>query len=402
MEKDEEIRPDDHNLLDYLIVIAKHRKLILSITLCTALITAIISFMLAPVYRAETKILPPQQGRSNSAIELLSQLGGAAGMSAIKGAETPTELYIELLQSRSILDRIIERFDLLSLYKTQSNEGARKTLLRRFNAHNGRKSNIIDITFDDEDPKRAADIANAFVEELINLNKGLAITEASQTRLFFKEQLQDTKAALTRAEERMRGFQEQSGAVKVEAQAAALIEGVADLRAQIASKEVQLKVMKTYATAQNPDLQKLDEELKGMHEQLERLEEKSGGTSDFMPLGKVPKVGTEYIRRLRDLKFNEALYELLSKQYEAAKIDEARDSVVIQIIDKAIPPEKKIKPKKGSMIIIGTLMGMFFSVLAAFFIEHLENSTKDPENRKKVATLEDILHVNFFSKGQAK
>ena len=200
----------------------------------------------------------------------------------------------------------------------------------------------------------------------------------------------------------MRGFQEQSGAVKVEAQAAALIEGVADLRAQIASKEVQLKVMKTYATAQNPDLQKLDEELKGMHEQLERLEEKSGGTSDFMPLGKVPKVGTEYIRRLRDLKFNEALYELLSKQYEAAKIDEARDSVVIQIIDKAIPPEKKIKPKKGSMIIIGTLMGMFFSVLAAFFIEHLENSTKDPENRKKVAILEDILHVNFFSKGQAK
>lgn len=401
MEKNEEIRPDDHNLLDYLIVIAKHRKLILSITLCTALITAVISFMLSPIYRAETKILPPQQNRSNSAIELLSQLGGAAGVSAMKGMETPAELYIELLQSRSILDQIIDRFELLSLYKTESRESVRNKLLRRFKATNGRKSNIVNITFDDEDPKRAADIANAFVEELINLNKGLAITEASQTRLFFKEQLKDTKMALTRAEERLRGYQEKSGAVKVEAQAAVVIETVADLRAQIAAKEVQLKVMKTYATAQNPDLLKLEEELEGMNEQLERIEEKSVTNPDMISLGEVPKVGTEYLRRLRDLKFNEALYELLSKQYEAAKIDEAREAVVIQVIDKAIPPEKKIKPKKKSMIIIGTLMGLFFAVLAAFFIEYLENSTKDPENKKKVETLEDILRLSIFSKRHA-
>jgi tyrosine-protein kinase Etk/Wzc len=399
----EDINTDEINLLDYLIVVAKRKRLILSITLSAAIITAIISFILPPVYRAETKILPPQQSSSSLAADFLSQLGGAAGVvSAATNIKTPNDLYIELLQSRSVLDRIIDRFNLMSLYKIESREKVRSTLMDRFEVQNGRKSNIITLTVDDEDPKRAAGMANAFVDELMNLTKGLAVTEAAQRRLFFEEQLKGTKIALTKAEENLRGFQEKSGAVQVESQAKAVIESVANIRAQIAAREVQLKVMRTYATAQNPDLQKIEEELRGLNEQLLRLEEKGGRNPDpLMPIGRMPKVGTEYIRKLRDLKFNETLYELLTKQYEAAKLDEAREAVVIQVIDKALPPEKKTKPQRALMVITATLTGLFFSVLAAFFMEYMENSSKNPENKKRYETLKDTLKAeNFFKRDE--
>jgi tyrosine-protein kinase Etk/Wzc len=395
MDIKEDINPDEINLLDYLIVVAKRKRLILSITLSAAIITAIISFILPPIYRAETRILPPQQSRSSLAAEFLSQLGGVAGaVNTAANIKTPNDLYIELLQSRTVLDRIIDRFNLMSLYKQGSREETRSVLLDRFEAQNGRKSNIITLTVDDESPKRASDMANAFVDELMNLTKGLAVTEAAQRRLFFEEQLKDTKIALTKAEDNLRGFQEKSGAVQVEDQAKAVIESVANIRAQIAAREVQLKVMRTYATAQNPDLQKVEEELSGLNEQLSKLEAKSGKNPDpLVPIGRMPKVGTEYIRKLRNLKFNETLYELLSKQYEAAKLDEAREAAVIQVIDKALPPEKRVKPKRTLMIITATLTGFFFSVLAAFFMEYVETSSKDPENKKRFETFKKYFKI---------
>lgn len=384
---------DEINLLDYLIVLLKWKKFILGITLGAAIITAIISLTMPPIYRAETKILPPQQG-SSSAAQLLSQLGGAAGLvGGAVGIKTTNDLYIALLKSRLALDPIIDRLKLMEFYKAKKREDARRALASALKAQDDKKSGIVTIGVEDKDPKWAAEIANAFVEELKNLNKGFAVTEAAQRRLFFEEQLKDTKDALIRSEESVKGFQERTGAIKMDEQVRAVIEGIAQLRAQIAAKEVQLKVMQTYATPQNPDIQRAEEELRGMREQLRRLEITSGNHNPdtLMPTGRIPAVGTEYIRKLREFKYQEALYEILLKQYEAARLDEVRDAAIIQVIEKAIPPEERVKPKRRQMVMIATITGFFLSVFIAFFMEYKEKAYSDPENKERIDTFRRYL-----------
>lgn len=403
MEERQIQQEDEINLFDYLIVLLKRKRLIMGITFGAAIITAIISLIMPPIYRAETKILPPQQG-SSMATQFLSQLGSAAGLvgGAVGGAvgiKTPNDLYIGLLKSRLVLDGVIDRFKLMELYKTKSRENARRGLADTLKARDDKKSGIITIGVEDKDPKRAADMANAFVEELKNMNKGLAVTEAGQRRLFFEEQLKDTKEALIKAEDSMEGFQERTGAIKIDEQAKAVIEGIANLRAQIAAKEVGLKVMRTYATPQNPDIQRAEEELRGMREQLGRLETRSGGHNPdpLMPTGRIPALGTEYIRKLREFKYQEALYEILLKQYEAARLDEARDAAIIQVIEKAIPPEKRVKPKRKQMVMIATFSGLFFSVFAAFFMEYIEKLKSNPEDKVRLEAIKK--NANFRLKG---
>jgi uncharacterized protein involved in exopolysaccharide biosynthesis len=232
-------------------------------------------------------------------------------------------------------------------------------------------------------------MANAFVEELKTMCKGLAITEAAQRRVFYEEQLKDTKESLARAESEMQSFQEKTGVLEVEAQSQAVIQGIAAVSAQIAAKEVEIKVMKTYSMASNPDLQRAEESLRSLKAELAKLEAKGGSGHDpLMPTGRMPSVGVEYVRKLRELKFNEALYELLIKQYEAAKMDEARDAVVIQVVDKAIPPEKSEKPKRILIIPLSVFGGFFMWVFAAFVLEMKEKVSKNPENKERM----ELLH----------
>lgn len=212
-----------------------------------------------------------------------------------------------------------------------------------------------------------------------------------------KEQLKDAKESLIKAEESMRGFQERTGAIKIDEQAKAVIEGIAQLRAQIAAKEVGLKVMRTYATPQNPDLQRTEEELRGLRAELRKLEARGSdhNPDPLMPTGRIPGVGTEYIRKLRDFKYNEALYEILLKQFEAAKLDEAKDAAMIQVIEKAIPPEKRAKPKRKQMVMIAMVTGFFFSIFAAFFMEYIEKSSKGPDNKERFETLKRYANFRF-------
>ncbi|MBI5195613.1 MAG: hypothetical protein HZA10_04770 [Nitrospirae bacterium] len=387
---------DEINLLDYIIVLVKRKKLIASVTLAAVLITGFISLILPAKYKAETKILPPQQGSSSMASQLLSQLGGAGAFAGgALGVKASNDLYIEMLKSRAVLDRIIDRFDLTNFYKTKNRENVRSILVENMlSARDDKKSGIITIGVEDKNPQKAADLANAFVEELKNLTKGLAVTEAAERRLFFEEQLKDAKEALIKSEEALRGFQERTGAVKIDEQARAVIEGMAQLRAQIAAKEVELKVMRTYSTSSNPDLQKTEEALKGLKAELGKLETRSGNKHDtFVPTGRMPEIGTEYTRKIRDFKFNETLYELLTKQYEAAKLDEARDSAIIQVIDKAIPPEKRFKPKRTQMVMIAGISGFMISIFIAFFMEFIEKSSDNPETRQRFETIKKYVRI---------
>jgi uncharacterized protein involved in exopolysaccharide biosynthesis len=348
------------------------------------------------IYRAETSILPPQQSSSSMATQILSQLGGAASLAGnMLGVSTPADLYVGMLKSRTIYDNIIRRFNLQELYETDTIDETRKALDDHVDIEADKKSGIITVAVEDEDPKKAADMANAFVEELKKLTKQLALTEASQRRIFFEEQLKEAKKNLTKAEEDMARFQTRTGALQIDEQAKAVIEAIAALKAQIAEKEVELKVMKTYSTPNNPDLQKLEEALKGLHAELRKLEatSKTKGYDPLMPARMMPEVGTEYLRKLRELKFQETLYELLLKQYEVARMDEARDAVIVQVIDRAIPPEKKTKPKRTLMVAVATVTGGFLSIFLAFVMEFFETASHDPENRERIAELKKYLSI---------
>lgn len=384
---------DEIDLLDLVIVLAKRKRLIVGLSLGAAVVTAIVSLVMAPVFLAETKILSPQTS-SSMASQIMSQLGAASallgGAPAIK---SQNELYIELVKSRPVLDGVIERFGLMEVYGTGTMEETRRTLLENIRAKDNIKSGIITVGVEDRDPKRAAGMANALIDELRVLNKGLSISEAAQRRLFFEEQLADARQELSRAEEAMRAFQEKSGAVDIDAQADAVIQGISSLRAQIAAKEVQVRVMRTYSTPRNPDVLRAEEELRGMREQLSRLESKGGGGDVIVPTGDIPSASTEYLRRMRDLKFSETLYGLLLNQFEAAKLDEARDATLVQVVEKALPPEKRVKPRRTLMVVLAAIAGLFAGILAAFVMEYKENASTDPESQEKLAALKRYLSL---------
>ena len=392
MERQIEPIEDEINLLDLLIVLAKRKRLIIGITFGAAVIAAIASLLMTPIYKAETKILPPQQGSSGMASQVLGQLGGFAGLAGGSLGKTSNDLYIALLKSRPILDNIIDKFKLMELHKAKSREDTRKALVSALKTQDDKKSGIVSIGIEGKDPKMAADIANAFVEELRDYNKRLALTDASQKRLFFEEQLKDVKEGLIKSEEAMKTFQEKTGVIRIDEQAKAVMEGIAQLRALIAEREIQIRVMKTYATSHNPDIQRTEEELKGLREQVSKLEKTDGsGNPDvILSTDRMPSIGTAYIRKLREFKYNEALYEILLKQYELARLDEAKDAPIIQVIEKAIPPEKRIKPKRSQMVKIAMVAGFFISVLAAFLMEFIEKSSADPKTREGLERLKRL------------
>ena len=392
MKEEEELQKKDNkiSIINYVILLVKHKQLISIITLVVTVIAIIVSLVSSPIYRAETKILPSQPDRASMKAQLVNNFGGLSGLRGNGPIiKTASALYTALLTSKPILDGIIDKFNLIQLYESESRDGARKKLSGVMNTSIARKSRIITIGVEDKDPKMAAKLANVFADELKNYIKGIAISEASQKRLFFEEQLKDAKLALIKAEEAVKEFQEKTGTMKIESQAAALISSIAKLRAQIALKEVEIKVMKAYATKNNPALQTKQAELQGLKEELEKIEIKGEphNSGTLMQAGRVPGISLEHVRKIRDLKFNESLYEFLLKQYEAAKIEELSSATIIQVIEKATPPVRRIRPERMQMIIRAFFIALFFSIAVVFLMDHTKKMFQDTGNKERLNTL---------------
>jgi uncharacterized protein involved in exopolysaccharide biosynthesis len=256
----------------------------------------------------------------------------------------------------------------------------------------GTKDNLIHISVEDKDPKRAAAIANAYVEEYRDLSEHLAIGEAAQRRLFFEQQLVQAKDNLANSEEALKETQQKTGMIQLDSQTRALIESAASLRAQITAKEVQLQGMRTYATGQNADVVQAQEELDTMRAQLAKL----GGNVDdgaglMMPKGQVTQAGIEYVRRLRDVKYYETIFEILARQFELAKLDEAKEGALIQVVDPAIVPDYKSSPKRGLITIAAAVVGLFIGLFVALFREGMERLRRDPEQSERLAILRKAI-----------
>ena len=383
---------DEINLMDLVLVLAKHNRFIIKLTASVAVLAVIYALMQPNIYTAKTVILPPQQGASTASM-LLGQLGGLAGLAGgAAGIKSPNDLHIGKLKSRTLADKMIARFNLKQKFKAKTMEATRAALAGGTEIKTG-KDGFITIEYSDEDPKFAASVANAYVEELDKLNNTLAVTEASRKRLFFETQLKMTRDNLAAAEVGFKQTQERTGLIQPEAQGQAIIMAASNLRAQVTAAEVKLQSMGSFATPQNPDYQKLQQNLTSLRAQLVKAERNGvQGRGDIMvPTGKLPETGLEYIRKMRDLKYQETLFELLSKQFEIAKIDEAKEAALIQVVDKALVPEQKSKPKRSLIVILATLMAFFLSVLLAFVREASERASLDPASAERMNLLRRYL-----------
>ena len=391
---------DEISLLDLLIVLAERKRFILWVTAVFAILAIVISLLLPQRYTATVTLLPPQQSSSMGAM-LASQLGSMGGMAALAGGnlglKSPNDQFVGMLKSRTVEDAMIQRFGLMQEYHKRYLSDARKKFENRATVDGSGRDGLIHISVEDPDPRRAAELANGYVDQFRNLSEHLAITEASQRRLFFEQELEQAKNNLANAEEALKQTEQTTGLIQLDSQARALIESAATLRAQITAREVQIQGMQTYATGENAQLVQAQRELEGLRAQLAKLggSEDSAGGELIVSKGRVPEAGMEYIRRLRDVKYNETIFDILARQFELAKLDEAKQGALIQVVDAAIPPDKRSFPKRTLIVIGATFVGFFIGIFVALFKAGVRHMKTDPNASEKFALLKRALAVEI-------
>jgi len=335
------------------------------------------------------------QFATSNATSLAAMAGSGLGL------KSPNDIYVGLLNSRPIADDIIERFQLTKLYRSKDMTAARKKLSKE-TAISSEKSGFISISVTDRDKKRAAEMANAYTEELRGLTKRIAVTEASQRRLFYEDQLKQTKESLVLAESGFQQVQQHKGLVQLDAQAKVMLESLAALRAQVAAKQVQVQALQSYSTEHNPDLELAEHELASMQAQVASLEQRdhASGFGD-LSLRDVPGAGLEYLRAEHELRYQQALFDMLLKQYDAARLDEAKDAVIIQVVESAIAPDRKSSPQRFLIMIAATAAGLFFGVMLALILQWTQILHADPIMAGKLSDLRSSLRLRLAQTPQS-
>jgi tyrosine-protein kinase Etk/Wzc len=366
---------DEISLLDLLQTIVDNLRLLVLGPLAAGVIALGCSFLIAPTYTAKTQFLPPQQQQSAAASMLasLGALGGLAG-AATTGLKSPADQYIAFMKSMSLQGALIERFKLIEKYEVKLKTEARLELTDRVRISSG-KDGLIGVEVDDKDPKFAADLANAHVEELRALLGRLALTEAQQRRMFFEKQLAQTKDNLAKADLALKSSGISSSVLK--SSPAAAVEAVARLKAGISVQEVKLGAMRNYLTESSPDFKQALSELASLKSELAKAEKDEPASQGI----------SDYVARYREYKYQETMFELFAKQFELAKVDESREGAVIQVLDTAEPPERKAKPNKAIIAITATMASGFALLLFVFVRSTLKNASQDEEAKLKLTAL---------------
>jgi len=358
IEVNEESLPEDLSsgievsLIEALVQLVRYKRLIAMVTSSVILLGILYCLTLPTLYTSTTKIMTPQQTQSSATL-LMSQLtnSGAGSLAAVAGGglglKNPNDLYVGLLDSRPVADAIIQEFGLINEYQSKDMTAARKTLAGRTQMTTER-SGFLAVSVTDSDKQRAAQIANAYT-----------VTEASQRRLFYEEQLKQAREALVAAELAFQQVQQQKGLIQLDAQARAMIESLSALRAQVAAKQVEVEALRSYSTEQNPDVQLAERELTSLEAEETSLEQRNQvpGIAG-LGLGNVPAAGLEYLRAAHEVQYQQALYDMLMKQYDAAKLDESKDAAIIQVVEPAIAPNQKSSPHR-LLILIGFAIAGF-------------------------------------------
>lgn len=341
----------DGSLLEFLMPMARAWRRLIVLPLLVGSAAVGVSFLVPKTYQASTTILTQQQQGSGaaSALAALGALGALGGLSG--GGRGNADMYVALMQSVSVTDRLIEGFDLMSAYEATERWKARQRLLENTGISIGKKDGLITIAVEDRDPKRAADLANRYVEELRRLTTELALSEAQGRRHFFETQLERSRRDLAAAQAALQASGFTLGALRAEPKAAA--ESYAKLRAELSAAEVKLQALRSSFADSAPEVRLLQDTVAALRSQLARSETVNATQAD-----------TNYVGKYREFKYQEMLYEQLGRQYELARIDEKREGAVIQVIDAATPPERKASPKRSLYGILATAVS--FLLLSAW------------------------------------
>jgi uncharacterized protein involved in exopolysaccharide biosynthesis len=386
---------DEISLIDLATALGEEKQTLFGIPAITTTLAIVYALLAPPIYSAKTVILPPQQQQSTAASMLASMdaLAGLAG--AASGIKSPDEMYIAFFKSQSLQNDLIARLNLKTHYESESQDDARKSLESAAKISSDKKSGLISIEIEDKDPKFAAALANAHVEALSRMLGKLAVTEAQQRRMFFEDQIHKTQIALNAADSNFRNLSAKGGLPVTDVLAQVSITASATLRGQIAAKEVELSALRQFATAQNPDMQRIASALAALRGQLSQLE--SGGSQT----SHISKTGQEAIVALRDVKTQQAVLEVLVKQYEMARVDEAREGPLLQQIDVAQPPERKSKPKRALIVVLAGLAGLFLGVLIAFIRRALRKASENSDSASQMAALKRAWSTGWMPRQAA-
>jgi tyrosine-protein kinase Etk/Wzc len=390
--------PREFDILDVILIFASRKWTIFLSSVAGFVIAVLLVLTVKPMYTAKTTIMPPQQEQSNTSALFgqFSALASLGGMGGSLGLKNPSDLFIGILGSDSVTDAMIKRFDVIKRLNPKRYSDARNAVQKsaKFVAE---KDGMISISVTDLDQNRAAAMANAYVDELYKLNNRLALGGTSQRRLFFEQQLAQEKDKLADAEVALKKTEEATGIIAPSGQTETVIRQVAQLQAEITSREVQLDALRTSSTEQNPDVVRLNTELSGLRQQLRDLESASTGKhvpgDILLSTANVPQAGLEYIRKERDVKYHQFLFDLLARQYEAARIDEAKAAPVIQVVDPAYPPDKKSSPFRALWAIVGCALGFFLSTGWVFASHIYRRLAADEEQGRRLALLRQELKL---------
>jgi tyrosine-protein kinase Etk/Wzc len=384
------------SLIDLLTQLALRKRLIAQVMGIAILSGLVLCFVLPVRYSATAKIMPPQQTPSTAAL-LMNQLAGGGGnsLAALAGSglslKNPNDIYIGLLTSRPIADAIIDKFGLANVYRAKNMTQARKKLAE-YTEVTGEKDGFISISVTDRDKERAAEMANAYTAQLRLLTKSLAVTEASQRRLFYEDQLKQAGEALVASELAFQQIQQQKGLVQLDAQTKAMIEGLAELHAQVAAKEVEVQALRSYSTEKNPNLQLAEQQLSSLEGEETRLNQSNGSKGvGGLGLEDVPGAGLEYLRAAHELQYRQALSDMLMKQLDAARLDESKDAAVIQVVEPAIEPDQKSSPERARILLQFVIAGFLVGCFLALFPWWKALLHADPDRSRKLLELNCVL-----------
>jgi tyrosine-protein kinase Etk/Wzc len=380
------------DLIEVATLLLLRKKIILKFAVVTATLTAVVVFfIMKPTYTAQATFLPPQSAPGSGLSQLASQLGSLGTMGALSGLKSSGDVYLGILGSRTIAEGIVKKFELQKVYNIKRVGDTEKELKKRSTFILG-KDTLITISVDDHDPQRAADISNAYLDALREQNGRLALTESAQRRFFFEQQLEHEKNALADAEVDLKKTEERTGLIAPNGQAQMQIDTMAQVRAQITSLQVELAAVKQGATEENPQVVRLQTQISGLQQQLQRLQsdptQRQPGNLE-VPTAKVPELALEYVRKQREVKYHETLFELLARQYENARLDESRDAPVLQIVDRASIPDKKTGPHRVLLILAGAILGMMLGVFWVLLQRVIAVMKQDPDKATQLEALRE-------------
>ena len=381
--------------LDLLFVLARRWKMLALICLAAFVLSCIWVLVLPNMYTATASIMPPDQ-EQGSLTGALSNVSGLASLVGLNPSGTTADLYLGMLQSQTIADAIIDRFHLMQVYKQKSRLWTYDVLDKYVTFKEDPKSNIVTVSVEGRDPVRAAQMANAYVEQLQKLKLDITTRGARREKAFFQGRLAAVNTDLDKAQQRLKAFQQEHQTFRLDKQASALIDAIAKLRGELASKQIQLGVLRSYQTPQNPQVLTLEEAITQVKGQIRQLENSPAGKRSseniFLGTAEMPGLALQYERLMSDFKTQETLYELLTRQYEIARINEARNASTIQFLDRATPPDRKSRPRRTLLVIGATVLAF---ILGIFLLLTLEYTARLPEEeRRRWRQLRELLPLN--------